>query len=46
MRTDEDEDFVIDTEYTWNENDLVSLKVKPDDIKLTLKGEVKNYVKI
>ena len=45
IRTDEDEDFVIDTEYTWNENDLVSLKVKPKDIKLTLKQEVKNYVK-
>ena len=45
VRTDEDEDFVIDTEYTWNENDLVSLKVKPKDIKLTLKQEVKNYVK-
>ena len=45
VRTDEDEDFVIDTEYTWNENDMVSLNVKPQDIKLTLKGEVKNYVK-
>ena len=45
VRTDEDEDFVIDTEYTWNEHDMVSLKVKPEDIKLTIKGEVKNYVK-
>ena len=45
VRTDEDEDFVIDTEYTWNEHDMVSLKVNPKDIKLTLKAEVKNYVK-
>ena len=45
VRTEEDEDFVIDTEYTWNEFDKVSVKVNPKKIKLTLKNEVKEYVK-
>ena len=34
---EEEEDFVIDTEYVWNENDKVSVKVAPEKIKLTLK---------
>jgi spermidine/putrescine transport system ATP-binding protein len=45
IRTAEDEDFVLDTEYTYDENDLVGLKVRPQDIKLTLKGEAKKYAK-
>ncbi len=45
VRTEEDEDFVVDTEYTWNELDRVSVKVSPDKIKMTLKLEAKNYVK-
>ena len=46
VRTEEDEDFVIDTEYTWNENDKVSIKVDPKKIKLRLKQEAKKYVKL
>lgn len=34
---EEEEDFVIDTEYVWNENDKVSVKIAPEKIKLTLK---------
>ncbi len=34
---EEEEDFVIDTEYVWNENDKVGIKIAPDKIKLTLK---------
>lgn len=45
IRTPEDEDFVVDTEYTWNENDRVSVNIKKEDIKLTLTKEVNNYVK-
>ena len=45
IRTAQDEDFVLDTEYTYDENDLVGLRVKPEDIKLTLKAEAKKYVK-
>jgi len=42
VRTDEnEEDFVLDTEYTWNENDRVSVIIKKENIKLTLKEEIK-----
>lgn len=38
IRTDEnEEDFVVDTEYVWNENDRVSVKIPKEKIKLTLK---------
>ena len=45
IRTPEDEDFVLDTEYTYDENDTVGLRVKPKDIALTLKAEAKKYAK-
>lgn len=45
VRTPEDEDFVVDTEYTWNEFDKVSVYIKPEDIKMKLVKEAKNYVK-
>ncbi len=44
VRNDED-DFIVNTEYTWNENDLVSVKIAPEKIKMKLKAEAKNYVK-
>lgn len=45
VRTPEDEDFVLDTEYTYDENDLVGINVKAEDISLTLRGEAKSYAK-
>ena len=42
VRTDEnEEDYVLDTEYLWNENDTVAVNIPKDKIKLTLKPEVK-----
>jgi spermidine/putrescine transport system ATP-binding protein len=42
VRTDEEEeDFVLDTEYTCNENDRVSVIIPKEKIKLTLKQEIK-----
>ena len=42
VRTDEEEeDFVLDTEYTWNENDRVSVIIPKEKIKLSLKTEIK-----
>ena len=42
VRTEEnEEDSVFDTENTWNVNDRVSVIIKPEDIKLTLKQEIK-----
>lgn len=37
VRTEEEEDFVIDTEYIWNEFDKVSVSIKPEDINISLK---------
>ncbi|MCQ2387858.1 MAG: hypothetical protein MJ066_05395 [Clostridia bacterium] len=40
VRTDEnEEDFVFDTEDTWNENDRVSVIIAKENIKLKLKQE-------
>ncbi|MBQ4098215.1 MAG: ABC transporter ATP-binding protein [Clostridia bacterium] len=42
VRTDEnEEDFVFDTEDTWNENDRVSVIIPKEKIKLSLKEEIK-----
>ena len=42
VRTDEnEEDFVVDTEYTWNENDRVSVIIPKDKIKISLKQEIR-----
>ena len=35
---EEEEEIVCDTEYLWNENDRVSVKIPKDKIKLTLKA--------
>ena len=43
VRNDED-DFVVDTIYTWNESDKVSVKIPSDKISLKLKQEAKNYI--
>ena len=45
VRTEEEEDFVIDTVDTWNVGDIVSLKIKKEDIKITLKGGIEKYEK-
>ena len=43
VRTNDEEDFIVDSEYLWNEGDLVSIIIKPEDIKLKLKGELVPY---
>ena len=43
VRTEEEEDFVVDTQDNWNEGDLVSVIVKPEKISLTLKGNIEKY---
>ncbi len=44
IRTEEDEDFVVDTEWTWNENDKVSIQIPKEKIHMTLTKEAKEYV--
>ncbi len=43
VRTEEEEDFVVDTQDNWNEGDLVSVIVKPEKISITLKGNIDKY---
>ena len=43
VRTANEEDFIVDTVDTWNEGDLVSVKVAPEKIKLVLKGDLSKY---
>ena len=45
VRTEEYDDFVCDTEWTWNEFDKVGIKIDKKNIKLTLKKDIKEYVK-
>ena len=43
VRTEDEEDFVVDTEWTWNEFDTVSVKIAPTKIKLKLKADLSKY---
>ena len=43
VRTEDEDDFVIDTEWTWNINDTISIKVPPSKLKITLKGDISKY---
>jgi len=45
VRTEEEEDFILDTLYQWNIDDIVWIKIPKEEIKLTLKGDIKKYVK-
>ncbi len=43
VRTEDEEDFVVDTQWTWNENDTVSVKIDSPKIKLKLKADLSKY---
>lgn len=43
IRTEDEEDYVVDNEWTWNENDTVAINIQPENIKLKLKGDIKKY---
>ena len=43
VRTEDEEDFVVDTEWTWNEGDTVSVIIKKENIKLKLKEDLSKY---
>ena len=44
IRTDDEEDFVVESDYSWNEQDLVSVSALPEDIGLRLKKDLDGYV--
>ncbi len=43
VRTENEEDFVLDTPYTYNYNDRVGIHIDKADIKMRLKKEAKEY---
>ena len=43
VRTEDEEDFVVDTQYAFNENDVVSINVAPEHIQLRVKGDLAKY---
>jgi spermidine/putrescine transport system ATP-binding protein len=43
VRTEEEEDYIANTEYTWNEGDVVSVDIAPADLKITLKKGLEDY---
>ena len=40
VRTSDEEDFVLNSDFLWNEDDRVSLRIDPKKIVLKLKGEL------
>lgn len=42
-KSEDDEDFIIDTQYVYNVGDIVGIKIDKKDIKLTLKGDISEY---
>jgi len=45
VRTSDEEDFILDTLYSWNVEDTVWIKVPAEKIKITIKGDINKYVK-
>ena len=43
VRLSEEIDFIVDTPYTYNINDIVGLKIKKEDIVIKLKGTIEQY---
>lgn len=43
VRTEEEEDFVCNTPYTWNEGDEVAIHLPKEKIHLRLKKEISEY---
>jgi spermidine/putrescine transport system ATP-binding protein len=42
-RTEDEEDFILDTEDTWNVGDVAGIKLNKEDIKIRLKGDYSEY---
>ena len=44
VRTDDEEDYVVNSPFSWNENDIVSVHIEAQDIKLRLKGALEDHL--
>ena len=45
VRDANEEDYIVDTDYLWNDGDVVWVNLPKQYLKLTLKGDYKKYVK-
>ncbi len=43
IRTEQEEDFIVDTEYLYSEDDAVGILLPKEKIKLTIKGDISKY---
>ena len=43
VKSKDEEYFFVKTPYSYNQNDIVGLKVDKDNIMLKLKGEIEDY---
>ena len=43
LRSDDDEDFILDTPEEWNIDDIVGVKLNKEDIKVRIKGDISDY---
>ena len=44
VRTEQEEDFILESAYTWNVDDAVSLVIPKNLIKIHVKGDISKYV--
>ena len=43
VRSEDEEDFILETDDLWNINDVVGINLKKEDIKIRLKGDISEY---
>lgn len=43
IKTEDEEEFILDTADTWNEGESVGINIKKEDIKIRLKGDIGDY---
>ncbi len=43
IRTEDEEDFILETPDTWNVNDVVGININKKDIKIRFKGDISEY---
>ncbi len=43
VRSEDDEEFIIDTNYEFNGGEIVSLLIKKEDVSIRLKGDIDEY---
>ena len=43
LRTEDDDVFIVDTPYTYNDGDQVCIIIKKEDIRIRLKGNIDEY---